>query len=245
MNDYIVSRKDDIGFLNNFSIMETTDVILYKALNQFKVVDKMVFLCDETGIVTNIIGDRNIVEMFFNEGFNIGLSVFEKIEEFNVVKECINEETLVVLMRNSKEKFLKKWINMAFPIYKNGYIKNIVVLLIKHKLDINKCKILINLISFYETKNINENFSSIKDKILFFGSLMMNNKWNLTPKEIEVLYYLNNNLTSKEICNVMKISYNTIKTHLKNIYNKIEVENKEECKLFINNYFVKLLYNKY
>lgn len=127
-NDYIVSRKDDIGFLNNFLIMETTDVILYKALNQFKVVDKMVFLCDETGIVTNIIGDLNIVEMFFYEGFNIGLSVFEKIEEFNVVKECINEETLVVLMRDSKEKLCLIVILVLAIIRGSSYIfiKNIV-----------------------------------------------------------------------------------------------------------------------
>lgn len=37
MNDYIVSRRDDIGFLNNFSVMKTTDVVLYKEFNQFKV----------------------------------------------------------------------------------------------------------------------------------------------------------------------------------------------------------------
>lgn len=33
MNDYIVSRRDDIGFLNNFSVMKTTDVVLYKEFN--------------------------------------------------------------------------------------------------------------------------------------------------------------------------------------------------------------------
>ena len=60
----------------------------------------------------------------------------------------------------------------------------------------------------------------------------------LTLREVEVLRYLNEGNTNKEISEKLFISLNTVKTHIKNIYSKLNVnkriELKEKIKLITN-----------
>ncbi|MCF6169342.1 response regulator transcription factor [Lutibacter sp.] len=64
--------------------------------------------------------------------------------------------------------------------------------------------------TFIETEKINENFSE-------FG---------LSKREIEVLQHISNGLSNAEISEKMFVSNNTIKTHIKNIYSKLDVKNR-------------------
>ncbi|WP_456375959.1 response regulator transcription factor, partial [Lutibacter sp.] len=61
-----------------------------------------------------------------------------------------------------------------------------------------------------ETERINDNFSE-------FG---------LSKREIEVLQYISEGLSNDEISKKMFVSNNTIKTHIKHIYSKLDVKNR-------------------
>jgi DNA-binding NarL/FixJ family response regulator len=51
----------------------------------------------------------------------------------------------------------------------------------------------------------------------------------LTPREKQVLYLLSKGFTYKRISEPLKVSPETIKKHLKNIYKKLKVKNKIEA----------------
>lgn len=51
----------------------------------------------------------------------------------------------------------------------------------------------------------------------------------LTQREKEVMYSLSKGLTYKKIAVQLKVSHETIKMHLKNIYRKLQVKNKIEA----------------
>ncbi|MFN8578955.1 MAG: LuxR C-terminal-related transcriptional regulator [Candidatus Sericytochromatia bacterium] len=51
----------------------------------------------------------------------------------------------------------------------------------------------------------------------------------LTKREIELIEMLEQNLTNNEICEKLYLSINTIKTHIKNIYKKLDAKNRKEA----------------
>jgi DNA-binding CsgD family transcriptional regulator len=56
----------------------------------------------------------------------------------------------------------------------------------------------------------------------------------LTPREKEIAVLLYKKLSNKEICELLCISNNTLKTHLRNLYHKAGVSNRKELReLFI------------
>jgi DNA-binding NarL/FixJ family response regulator len=54
-------------------------------------------------------------------------------------------------------------------------------------------------------------------------------KYSLTPREMEVLQYLTKGYGSKQIAAEMFLSYETIRSHLKNIYQKLHVNCGKEA----------------
>jgi len=52
----------------------------------------------------------------------------------------------------------------------------------------------------------------------------------LTLREINILKYLNEGYKNKQISEHLFISCNTVKTHVKNIYTKLNVNKREELK---------------
>lgn len=52
---------------------------------------------------------------------------------------------------------------------------------------------------------------------------------SLTPREQEILRHLSTGLTIKAIGEVLNLSMNTMKTHVKNIYRKLEVDKREKA----------------
>lgn len=51
----------------------------------------------------------------------------------------------------------------------------------------------------------------------------------ITPREKEVLHLLSTGLTYEKIALQLKVSHQTVKMHLKNIYRKLGVQNKIEA----------------
>ena len=54
------------------------------------------------------------------------------------------------------------------------------------------------------------------------------NKKELTTKEIEIIKYITQGLTSKEIGEMLKISNRTVDTHRHNILKKLEIPNSAQ-----------------
>ena len=57
----------------------------------------------------------------------------------------------------------------------------------------------------------------------------MNQSPQVTPREREVLQLVSKGLSYKEVSQKMGVSPETIKKHLKNIYRKLNVQNKIEA----------------
>ena len=51
----------------------------------------------------------------------------------------------------------------------------------------------------------------------------------LTQRELEIVRYLPSRLSTFEIAEKVYVSRNTLKTHLRNIYRKLEVTNRDEA----------------
>lgn len=62
------------------------------------------------------------------------------------------------------------------------------------------------------------------------------NQYNLTPKEHEVLQLMSKGYLYKEIAAELNNTVNTIKQHIRHIYEKLHVQNKAEA---INKVFLK------
>lgn len=57
----------------------------------------------------------------------------------------------------------------------------------------------------------------------------MNNKYLLTLREIEILKYLAQGFSVRDIANQLYISKNTVETHRKNIYYKLGVHKQAQA----------------
>ena len=75
---------------------------------------------------------------------------------------------------------------------------------------INELKDKVNNKTAIENQNISDNFSD----------------YELSKREKEVLTFLTTGLSNEEIAKKMFVSKNTIKTHIKNIYSKLDVKNR-------------------
>jgi ATP/maltotriose-dependent transcriptional regulator MalT len=67
------------------------------------------------------------------------------------------------------------------------------------------------------------------DRIKEKNSLLQFDGEHLTQREIEVLRYLSTDYSVEKIGKSLHISKNTMKTHLKNIYRKLKVDNRKQA----------------
>ncbi len=85
------------------------------------------------------------------------------------------------------------------------------------------------LITEKETLNILQSIeSNLTTFILSLPSLLLTEKANLTPKELQIANYIRQGKTTKEISELMFLSEKTIETHRANIRKKLGLTNKKE-----------------
>ena len=71
---------------------------------------------------------------------------------------------------------------------------------------------------------------SIARKVIsFFQEQSGNSNEALTRRELEVLKFLNQGYTYNEVADDLKISRNTVHTHIKNIYDKLQATGREDA----------------
>ena len=65
-----------------------------------------------------------------------------------------------------------------------------------------------------------------------FGRKVTDKKFRMTPKEIEILELLVKGESNKEIADALHISENTIKIHLRNIMEKLHLQNRLQIAVY-------------
>ncbi|WP_158427100.1 response regulator transcription factor [Myroides injenensis] len=79
-------------------------------------------------------------------------------------------------------------------------------------------------------KQEKKNAEKLKSTLVYDDKLsyMLKNKYQLTSREIEVLFLLWKQQDTKSICDSLGFSYNTLRFHISNIYNKLKVKSRTE-----------------
>jgi len=127
-----------------------------------------------------------------------------------------NLKTLVMDKNKNKNTF-KKVINYGIEGYLTNYIeKDEFIFLIKKVLSGKK---------YYETDLIE----------VIVNSKNENNTEKLTKREYEVLEEMSKALNNKEIGENLFISEGTVKKHISNIFQKLNLRNRQEAIIYINN----------
>ena len=87
---------------------------------------------------------------------------------------------------------------------------------------------------------ITNTHSSDDEKVIEKSSLSNSafiEKYNLSPREMDIVIALSNGQKYQDIANTLFISINTVRTHVKNIYRKLEIDNQRNL-LYMYNQFL-------
>jgi DNA-binding NarL/FixJ family response regulator len=69
--------------------------------------------------------------------------------------------------------------------------------------------------------------NNLKDLCASFGTSVSEKKLKLSPREVEIANLIKNGLNSKEICEMLNISFKTVETHRNKIRKKLDILNKD------------------
>ena len=141
-------------------------------------------------------------------------------------------------------------LEIAFQ-YKIGY-KNKAILNLKEKLFLfqkewnigiflDSSDIILNMVNKIYKESFNNNIlleNKFLEEIISYSNEKFDFNNYLTEKEIEVLKLVEQKKSNKEIANILFLSINTIKTHLKNINEKLKVNTKNDAVIKAKEYFI-------
>jgi DNA-binding CsgD family transcriptional regulator len=92
-----------------------------------------------------------------------------------------------------------------------------------------KAQLMARLLSLsLKTRRLQEQYKAF-DRLLWSNSRNSSfvlDKWNLTPREIQIANFVSQGLTNKEICDMLKISLTTVATHIRHIFEKMQVTSR-------------------
>jgi len=162
----------------------------------------------------------------------IGVEQKKEVERLNV-KFAVQEKDNLIKLLELKEDNTKKR-NRIFYIVLSVVILLLLALLyifyLQKKHSIIKIKMMQNDIARY-IKQIHNFEDEIHEQELSHHELFLQKvkHFGLTEREEEVLLHISNGLKNNEIASIMFVSINTVKTHIKNIFVKLDVRNRIEA----------------
>ncbi len=89
----------------------------------------------------------------------------------------------------------------------------------------------IELLEIVDKENETTKFTQISKR----HEILMNKDCILTERGLEIVHLIAKGYNNKEIADALEISLNTVKTHIKEIFKKLNVENRTQAALKINN----------
>jgi DNA-binding NarL/FixJ family response regulator len=159
---------------------------------------------EQSAFDQSIIHKPDIVLMDINLGPGSGLSAAQKI------LDTLPKTRVIGLSLHDDITYVKKFLSMGAK----GYLTK----------NTNKSELISAIHAVYNGELFIA--SEIKDR--YFASLLNvddNEKKELTMKEIEIVKWIAQGLTSKEIADKLFVSHRTIETHRHNILKKLELPN--------------------
>lgn len=139
---------------------------------------------------------------------DINLSKLNGLDLAEKIKKCWPEIKIAMVSMYSKPSLIKRAKKLGLEGY---FLKNT---------DINDLKTGVRKILQGETSFISEEPNIT---IIPFDDFQKKNL--LTPREIEIIRLFKEGLDNKQISKKLAISYDTVKTHRKNIYAKLNISN--------------------
>ena len=138
-------------------------------------------------------------------------------------------------IQEAKSNSIKLWTGALLSILVIVFLLFSIYLLRKNKkleleqqnAELNKYVLQINKLEDHIKNNKTENHLIISDNI---------KTYDLSRRESEVLEFITSGFSNDEIADKMFVSKNTIKTHIKNIYSKLDVKNRIQAMKKINGY---------
>ncbi|MFK5982037.1 MAG: tetratricopeptide repeat protein [Flavobacteriaceae bacterium] len=129
----------------------------------------------------------------------------------------------------------KLWLGALLSVIIIGFLLFIIYLLRKNKkleleqqnTELHKYVLQINKLEDLIKNNKTENHLIISDNI---------KTYDLSKRESEVLKFITSGFSNDEIADKLFVSKNTIKTHIKNIYSKLDVKNRIQAMKKVNAY---------
>lgn len=230
----------------NHHLIQSTKSFLNHVLDNILVNEKFIILSDEHGTIINAIGDTLIMQHFFESGFKLGTKMTTDSVGENALAVSLEKKSINIFRPEQHQiGFLQQWTEIGTPIIVCDKVVAAISINIHFEDDVSHCNLVVDLISRYISALLEkESLSKYKtDKNRFFGYLILNNEFVLTPKEIQVLYEIFRGEKISSLHEKLFVSTNTIKTHLKNIYSKLNVNGHKECITLIDNVIMNKLKN--
>lgn len=129
--------------------------------------------------------------------------------------------------------FMKKYgiyNNTAIFLVKDSQVVGLVDISSRNKKKINENKVMcLEIISRYLAQRFHEHLLLKKTGNFFFEN-------SLTPREREVLRYVQKGFSNKQIADMLFISVNTVKKHVQSLYDKFEVNNRTSLCFKVHNF---------
>jgi DNA-binding CsgD family transcriptional regulator len=152
-----------------------------------------------------------------------------KIEGLNVKYSLTEKENQIKILSlknkiNAKKMFILWLLIIALILVLGGVFLFYQLKQKQNKIEMMQMRMKINKFLVQAQENAMESQTLLNKDV--FDNLQ---PYDLTEKEKEVLLWISKGLTNKEIAEKMFISINTVKSHTKNIYIKMDVRNRTEA----------------
>lgn len=227
--------------IQNELLIRTSRKLINEVFDCFTDKTTLIIVCDKKGYIVNIVSSPEILQWCFNKGIMLGTCL--DYNSFGTNAVCLSlyyNRPVTIIGEEHYCEVLKNWNSMASPIrYKEQTIGVVNISSLSNNPGFVHFESLIFLLAKLIEERLVYNISQKIDKARFVGKLLTTSYLNFTIKEAEILYYLFIGKNNNEILNHIKISRNTLKTHLKNIYLKLGVNTHNDCiketNMIINN----------
>lgn len=228
--------------IHNDHLIYYSRPVLKKVFEQLLVKDKFICLVDKQGFMIDMIADMETVQHLIEDGMKLGINFEMKHCGVTAVGKVLYSKQLEVVNTTEHSwQLLQSWTCIAAPVYSNQEFKGVVSISLKMDDKINNCKVIIQLLSDYVAALLSRERKLTPDRLTFFGALILDNQKGLTPKEIEILYRLKLGDLISQLPGILHVSPNTVKSHLKSIYRKLDVNSLEQCLFVIDDMIEKAM----
>jgi transcriptional regulator of acetoin/glycerol metabolism len=224
----------------NQNLIAASKPVLKKIIENISVQHKIIFLCDKDGYIINIFGEVDLIQYFFEQAVKLGTSLSRNSCGTTAVGTVLESAEISVIYKQQYcYPALKNWTSLATPIKIKGKLQGVICLYLRTEKELEHAKILLEVVSDFVTTILKQGYKDPIEKLLFFGQLILDTRFNLTPREIEVLYRLKSGQQLADLPEKMLLSPNTVKSHVKSIYGKMQVNSLGECLRFVDEILLK------